>query len=39
MIAQRSGVPFLVREGAQWSIGGVEMRSGRQDTHGIADPE
>jgi hypothetical protein len=31
-----SGAPVLVRDGTRWSIGGVEIASGRQDTRGIA---
>src|SRR6185369_7692445 len=31
-----SGAPVLVRDGARWSIGGVEVATGRQDTRGIA---
>jgi protease YdgD len=31
-----SGAPLLVRDGTRWSIGGVEVATGRQDTRGLA---
>jgi protease YdgD len=31
-----SGAPVLVRDGGRWSIGGVEVATGRQDTRGFA---
>jgi protease YdgD len=37
-IAKRgtSGAPLLVRDGTRWTIGGVEVATGRQDTRGVA---